>query len=113
MPAMPPPTTSVAGLMSTVIGWSGSLRRTRSTPPARMALALTVAAALSVWTQESCSRIETSSHRYGLSPPRAVAVRNVFSWRCGEQAATTMRLRPRFLMSSVTSSWPGLEHMNL
>ncbi len=79
MPAMPPPTTSVAGLMSTVIGESGSLRRTRSTPPARIALALTVAAALSVWTHESCSRIETSSHRYGFNPARAVAVRKVFS----------------------------------
>ena len=113
MPAMPPPTTSVAGWIGTVSGSSGSWCRTRSTPPEIMALALAVAAALSVCTQETCSRMETISHMKGLSPALAQAVRKVFSCRCGEQAATTTRFRPSSLMSFSISSWPRLEHMNL
>ena len=45
---------------------------------------------------------------------RAVARRKVFSCRCGEQAATTMRVQAvRSRMSCLINSWPGSEHMYL
>ncbi len=113
IPAMPPPTTSDAGWIGTRNGSRGACSSMRYTPPAMTALALAVAAGRSVWTHETCSRIETSSHRYGLSPARWHAPRNVFSCMWGEQAATTTRLSPSSLMSFSISSWPVLEHMNL
>jgi hypothetical protein len=86
---------------------------TRSTPPDTTALALSVAAFLSVCTHDTCSRIETISVRYGFNPPRFAAVRNVCSCKCGEQAATTTRVNPNSWMSFSIISWPRLEHMNL
>ncbi len=63
IPAIPPPTISVVGLIGTRNGSSGTSWATRKTPPATTAFALAVAASRSAWTHETCSRIETSSHR--------------------------------------------------
>ena len=71
------------------------------------------ACALSVCTQESCSRMLTMWKKNGFSPPLSVAVRNVCSCRCGEQEATTMRFSLWSRMSCRISSWPGSEHMYL
>ncbi len=63
MPAMPPPTTRVWASMGTRIASRGSFFSTRSTVPLTMALALAVAATLSVCTQATCSRMEAISDR--------------------------------------------------
>ena len=53
---MPPPTTSVAGLTFTCIGSSGCWCFTRPAAAETSGLGLLVAAALSLGTQETCSR---------------------------------------------------------
>ena len=48
-----------------------------------------------------------------VSPAFFAAVRNVFSCKCGEHAATTTRVSPSSLISFSINSCPKLEHMNL
>ena len=113
IPAMPPPTTRVVGLIGTLISSNAAFSITLETAPDTTALAFAVATALSECTHETCSRIEANSTRYGFNPAFFAAVRNVFSCKCGEQAATTTRVNPNSLISFVINSCPRLEHMNL
>ena len=59
MPAMPPPTTSTESLTCTRRVSSGLWCRTRRTAPRISASAFSVAARLSVCTQDACSRMLT------------------------------------------------------
>ena len=57
IPAIPPPTTSVAGFTFTAIGSSGFWWATRRTAPERVARALSVAGPFSSEHHETCSRM--------------------------------------------------------
>src|SRR5664280_1845907 len=113
MPAMPPPTTSTLGLISTLLFSSGLCRPTRRTAARTRSFALMVASALLVCTHDTCSRMLTIWRKKALIPAFARAPRNVGSCISGEHDATTTRLRLRSRMSCRISSWPGSEHMYL
>ena len=63
IPAMPPPMTTAVGSTGTEIGWRPRLRLTFSTMMRMRSIALAVAAARSVCTQEQCSRTLAISRR--------------------------------------------------
>ena len=83
-------------------------RRTRATAARTSASAFSVAATLSVCTQEACSRMFTIWNWYGLTPPAHTAPRNVFSCRCGEQDATTIRFELMVLDVLLDQLLPGI-----
>ena len=113
-PAIPPPMTSVFGVVSTTIGSSGVVSRVRAIPARTRPRALSVAASSSSrWTHEHCSRTLTWVYSYGLTPARAATPRNVYVWSFGEQEATTRPSRPYFSMSSAISCWPASEQANM
>jgi len=64
-------------------------------------------------TQEQCSRRLAISHRYGLRPASATALRKVGSCMRGEQAATTTPVRLCSMIAFLIMFWPGSEHMYL
>jgi hypothetical protein len=107
MPAIPPPTTNVFGLIGTLISSNGAFSITLDTAPDTTAFDFAVATALSECTHETCSRIEANSTKYGFKPAFFAAVRNVFSCKCGEHAATTTRVSPSSLMSFSINSCPN------
>ena len=109
-PATPPPMTSARSVTGTSMGSRGRACCIRTAIDATTWHALRVASSGSGWTHEHCSRMLAMSHRKGLSPAwAAAAVRNVRSWSCGEQAATTTRSSWWSLTASMTSFWPGAE----
>ena len=64
---MPPPITTVLGVVSTTIGSRGSVSRVRAMPARTRRVALSVAPALSsVWAQEHCSRRFTWVYSIGV-----------------------------------------------
>ncbi len=76
-------------------------------------MAFWVASALSGCTQEQCSRMLAISHRKGLRPFSATALRKVGSCIRGEQAATTTPVSLWSSMAFLIRFWPGSEHMYL
>ncbi len=77
-PAIPPPMTSVFGVVSTTMGSSGVESRVRAIPARTRPMALSVAArSSSRWTHEHCSRTLTWVYSYGFTPARAATPRKV------------------------------------
>ena len=77
------------------------------TPPETTALAFAVATALFVCTHETCSRIEASSTGKDLTPRSLQPCGMLFSCKCGEHAATTIRVNPNSFISFSINSCPG------
>ena len=89
IPAMPPPITSARFVTGVEPAVSGLSSVAFATAAFISAIAFCVPTALSLWTQEHCSRMLATSSIYGFMPTDWTALRNVFSCILGEQVHIT------------------------
>ncbi len=111
---MPPPTTRLAGVVSTTIVSSGSVRRVRLMPARTSRTAFSVAPVLSsVCVHEHCSRTFTWVYWNGFMPARFATSRNVTVCSLGEHEATTRASRSCSWASWMISCWVASEQVNI